>query len=126
MLAEDVADVTRFAAEVRTALDGGSTEAISKRFRAIAAAAEDEDTYDNSFEALSAVTCTDARHPAGARLPGRSGPGRPAGAALRAALGLERAAVRHRRLDRARRGRLHRAVQPENRRPGPGGRSWTR
>ncbi|MFG1608320.1 alpha/beta hydrolase [Actinoplanes sp. NPDC049265] len=70
----DVTGVTQLAADVRSALDGGSTDPISQRLAAEAKAATeatvadtgDADAYDNSTEALSAVTCTDALHPADA------------------------------------------------------------
>jgi pimeloyl-ACP methyl ester carboxylesterase len=59
--------VTEIAAEVWAALHEGSTAALTERARAARATKRGYDfPYENSFEAGSAVICTDGRHPADA------------------------------------------------------------
>ena len=54
--------VTTYAAEIRAALDG-DTAALHRRLDAAAAGPVDEVPYDNSFDGLVGVMCTDGRFP---------------------------------------------------------------
>ncbi|MET8153314.1 alpha/beta hydrolase [Actinoplanes sp. NPDC049668] len=59
--------VTEISAEVWAALHEGSTAALTERARAAQATKRGYDfPYQNGFEAMSAVVCTDGRHPADA------------------------------------------------------------
>jgi pimeloyl-ACP methyl ester carboxylesterase len=90
---------------------------IQKKNPGIRSLAETPDDYDSMYEAHYAVKCTDGKHASSARGSSRR---RTPSIPCRNELGLGLGPLRPRRVDSARRGRLHRSVQPQHRRPRPG------